>query len=390
MMRIAVISVGRSDRSIYLPILDALQRHRGFEPLIVSGGAEPSDKRSKISGLGGFGHLVACRVPMPVSRDTGLGVAQSMAKGVAGFGKALDRLKPDWILVLGDRFEMLAAAVAAAPLKIPVAHLHGGESSQGALDENFRHAITKLSHVHFVSASAHAARVHQLGEEKWRIVVCGAPALEYARRQSRAVPAPVLARRLGITLKPAPILVTYHPETLASTSVKNDFSEVLAALERVTRQIVFTAPNADEGSSVIRKMTQKFVAQRPNAVFVESLDGCYYRMLASASVMVGNSSSGIIESGSFGLPVVDIGRRQWGRIRGANVIHSAAKREEIGRALRRALSPGFATRAASARNPYEPHGAAPSKLVLQNLARLRGRKDLLQKNFHDIRNSWQQ
>ena len=276
---------------------------------------------------------------------------------------------------------MLAAAVAAAPLKIPVAHLHGGESSEGALDDSFRHAITKLSHLHFVSAHQHAQRVLQLGEEEWRVVLCGAPALEYAKKQCRSFSHDFLKSRFLVNLSPPPALVTYHPETLSANPVEKDFGEVLAALGGVSRPLIFTAPNADEGSGTIRRMIRQFVLRHENAQFVESFGPCYYRMMASSAVMLGNSSSGIIEAASFGLPVVDIGDRQRGRLRGLNVINCPPDRHAIRRALSAATSEEFVARAKKSPNPYAPLGSNSSKIVVQALKDLGKCNHLINKKF---------
>lgn len=385
-MRVAIVTVGRSDWSLYLPIFDALSRLEDCEPIVVAGGDAARRARRCGRSFAATELPQHARVRMPLTSDSGLGVAEAIACGVSGFAKVFRRLNPDWILLAGDRSEMLAAAVAAAPLKIPVAHLHGGECSEGALDESFRHAITKLSHLHFVSAEEHARRVRQLGEEEWRVVVCGAPALEYAKKQCRLVSPGVLRSKYLLNLRPAPILVTYHPETLSANSVAKDFGEVLAALGVLSHPVVFTAPNADEGSSVIRRMTQKFVLRHENARFVESFGHHYYRMLASAAAMLGNSSSGIIEAATFRLPVVDVGDRQRGRLRGSNVINCPTDRHAIQRALSVAMSTQFRAKIAESSNPYAPLRSRPSRIVVRALKDWRTRQNLLNKRFISLQN----
>ena len=380
-MKVAFVTVGRSDWSIYLPIFDALSRVRDCVPIVVAGGEAAKLFRRAGPSSPGRDLPVVTRVRMSLTSDSGLGVAESIARGVSGFARTFRRLKPDWILLAGDRFEMLAAAVAAAPLKIPVAHLHGGESSEGALDDSFRHAITKLSHLHFVSAHQHAQRVLQLGEEEWRVVLCGAPALEYAKKQCRSFSHDFLKSRFLVNLSPPPALVTYHPETLSANPVEKDFGEVLAALGGVSRPLIFTAPNADEGSGTIRRMIRQFVLRHENAQFVESFGPCYYRMMASSAVMLGNSSSGIIEAASFGLPVVDIGDRQRGRLRGLNVINCPPDRHAIRRALSAATSEEFVARAKKSPNPYAPLGSNSSKIVVQALKDLGKCNHLINKKF---------
>jgi UDP-hydrolysing UDP-N-acetyl-D-glucosamine 2-epimerase len=285
------------------------------------------------------------------------------------------------LVLLGDRYETLAAASAALPFNIPIAHIHGGALTEGATDDAIRHAISKMSHLHFVAARAYAQRLRRLGEERWRITVSGAPGLDAVRRLARMSPAE-LEGDLGVPIGSATLLVTYHPETLDPD--RAHVAELLAALDRIDAPIVITSPNADPGRGAIQRAIETFVRRGPDRVLVANLgQRRYLSLLAAVGAMVGNSSSGIIEAPSFHLPVVNIGGRQRGRLRARNVIDAPARRGDIERAIRRALSPRWRRSLRGLRNPYGD-GSAPRRIAAV-LARtpLDGR--LLVKRFADGR-----
>jgi UDP-hydrolysing UDP-N-acetyl-D-glucosamine 2-epimerase len=327
------------------------------------------------------GFRIAARVPTVSASDEPAGIADAMAKAAAGFGRVWRTLKPDLILVLGDRYEMHAAALSALPFLIPVAHIHGGELTEGAFDDSLRHSITKLSHLHFAATKGAARRIAQLGEEPWRVLISGAPALD-AFLSRKALARTEWARRLGLPEgAPAPLLVTFHPATLEYRNAEAQTKELLAALARADRPIVFTMPNADTRAGRIRRLIERFVAARPSARAFENLGALYPSTLAHAAAMVGNSSSGIIEAPSFGLPVVNVGSRQGGRERGANVIDCAPTRAAISAALRRALDPRFRRTLAARRNPY---GAGRAAKLISNRLATAPLSRLIPKKFHDL------
>jgi UDP-hydrolysing UDP-N-acetyl-D-glucosamine 2-epimerase len=326
------------------------------------------------------GFEVAARVDaMPLS-DTPRDIARSIGAATTGFADVYARCRPDMLLIIGDRFETLSAASAALPFTIPIAHVHGGELSEGAFDELIRHAITKLSHLHFVSAARHAQRIIQMGEEPWRVTVSGAPALDNLRLTT-LMPRDELERRVGIPLVPAPLLVTYHPATLEYARTGEQVDELVAALECVERPIVITAPNVDTSNAAVRGRLQRFAAARPGVAFMENLGtAAYWSLMAIAAAMAGNSSSGIIEAGSLGLPVVNIGGRQAGRERGPNVIDVENGRAEITGGLTRALDPAFRAGLAGMTNLYGDGRAAPR--IAERLAGVTLGRELLVKRFH--------
>jgi UDP-hydrolysing UDP-N-acetyl-D-glucosamine 2-epimerase len=288
------------------------------------------------------------------------------------------------LVILGDRFDMFPGALAALPFRIPIVHIHGGEVTVGAIDDALRHAITKLSHLHFATTEAHGRRVVQMGEEPWRVTVCGAPALDGLEDQPRLTPAEI-ERRFSIALTPTPLLVTFHPVTLEYEDTARQVAELLGALEDSKLPVVFTAPNADTAGRVVRAEVEKFVASRQNAWLVENFgQQAYFSMFRHAAAMVGNSSSGIIEAGSFGLPVVNIGNRQSGRVRGANVIDVDGKRAAILAAIQRAVSPEFREKLRDAKNPYRIAGTNAADLILNRLKTVSVDDRLLCKRFHDL------
>lgn len=381
MRTIGAVTVARSDYGIYRPVLRRIAADESLElRLFVSGTHLAADHGATVREIEADGFPVAARIASIASADDATSIARAAGGAVGGFADALTADRPDLLLVLGDRFEMLAAALAALLLRVPLAHLHGGESSEGAFDESIRHALTKLSHLHFVATEAAARRVRRLGEEPWRVVVSGAPALdEIARLEPLADDE--LERRLGMALDPAPLVVTYHPATLDPRDPAELVREVLAAVERSGLPAVFTYPNADPGGLAVRGAIAAYVAGRPDARAVASLGSrAYHSLLRRAAAVVGNSSSGIIEAASFGVPVVNVGSRQDGRLRPANVIDVEDDRDAILAAIRRAVSVDHRASLAGLVNPYGD-GSASERIV----ATLRDVElgPLLSKRFHE-------
>jgi UDP-hydrolysing UDP-N-acetyl-D-glucosamine 2-epimerase len=377
--RIGVVTVGRSDLGILRPVLCALDAAEDLEPaLIVSGahlGPAGAVTRAEIAAE----RQVAALVDMGLGDDSPRGVGASMGRGVERFAALYAAGGLDAILLLGDRFEMLAAAAAAVPFPLPLVHVHGGEISEGAFDDRIRHALTKLAHLHFVATERSAARVRQMGEEDWRVSVSGAPALD-ALRGFRPAGRAELERRLGITLSPDPLLVTLHPATLEYACAEAQAEALVAALTACDRPIVVTAPNADPGGQAIAAILRRFVSGRAGAVYVESLgQHGYFSMMRVAAALVGNSSSGLIEAPSFGLPVVNIGSRQRGRERAANVLDVAAEPEAIRGALARALDASFRAALQNVPNPFGDGRA--SERIAERLPGLLSQPALLWKRF---------
>ncbi|HPF98923.1 MAG TPA: UDP-N-acetylglucosamine 2-epimerase [Kiritimatiellia bacterium] len=384
MRTIGVVTVGRSDYGIYLPILRRMQADSALKPWVFASGTHLSaDFGMTVRDIEKDGFEVRERVDLELVSDTPEGIAHSMGVGVVGFAAAYERSRPDILVVLGDRFDMFAAVAAALPFKIPVAHLHGGELTRGAIDDALRHAITKMSHLHFVATEDYAHRVMQLGEEPRRVMVSGAPSLDNLRAM-KLFTAEEMERLVGLPMDPAPLLVTLHPVTLEYEKAAWHAEELLAALAAVDRPLVFTGTNADTGGRSIRRLIDDFVGRRANARFVENLGTCaYFSLMKHAAAMVGNSSSGMIEAASFELPVVNIGLRQDGRVRDANIIDVGHGRAEIAAGVAKALTPTFRSSLRGMKNPCGD-GHASEKIV-ERLKTVTLDNDLVMKRFVDAK-----
>jgi UDP-N-acetylglucosamine 2-epimerase (non-hydrolysing)/GDP/UDP-N,N'-diacetylbacillosamine 2-epimerase (hydrolysing) len=383
MIKIGVITVARSDYGIYYPVLSRIHADPQLELcLMVSGMHLSPEFGMTVDDITNDGFPIVAKVDTLLSSDGPTGISKSMGLGTLGFAEVYDQHRPDILLVLGDRFEMMAAALAALPFKIPVAHIHGGELSEGAIDDALRHAITKLSHLHFVATDECARRVLQLGEQAWRITVSGAPGLDNLDTVE-LLSVEAFEKQYGLSLDPSPLLITYHPVTLEYEQTRWQVEELLAALDTFERPMVFTLPNADTKSRDIIKLITDFVARHQLRWKFDNLGTRgYFSLMALSAAMVGNSSSGIIEAPSFELPVVNIGRRQQGRTRAKNVIDSGHTRSEIKQAIHKALRPGFLKALQGLRNPYRC-GIA-SKKIVERLKEVDLNENLIVKRFHDV------
>ncbi|MFI8557800.1 UDP-N-acetylglucosamine 2-epimerase (hydrolyzing) [Pseudomonas putida] len=327
------------------------------------------------------GFTLDAKVEMLLSSDTDVGVVKSMGLGTIGFADALDRLRPDVLVVLGDRFEALAVVQAALIMRIPVAHLHGGEITEGAYDDAIRHAITKMADLHFVAAEPYRRRVIQMGESPERVFNVGAIGLDHLMRSERMGLAE-LSASLGFELKKPYLLVTYHPVTLLEESPQDSFNALLEALDQFQdHQIILTYPNADNGGRAIIPLLESYAQRNADRVLAIPSLGFkrYLSAVALADAVVGNSSSGIIEVPAFGVPTVNIGLRQQGRLAAASVVHCDATRTGIEQALRKALGADFRTACSNVDNPYG-QGDAASAIVTE----LEQLSVATPKHFHDL------
>ncbi len=350
---IGVVSVGRSDYGHLVPVLEAIRDAPDLDlRFFVASMHLSADFGHTVEAIEADGWSIAERIEMLEPGDTPEAVAVSTGRGVVGFARAYTRQRADILVVLGDRFEMLAAAVAALPFALPVAHIHGGELSEGAIDNQIRHAITKLAHLHFTSAPEHARRIAAMGEEAWRIHTVGAPGLDRLRTVA-LLSRDEVAAALGLPSRGPWLVVTFHPVTLEYGDTAAHVDELLVALDKVDATLVVTYPNADTAGRGIIQRIEEFAARSPRVRLARSLgDRLYLSLLKHADAMVGNSSSGLIEAPSFALPVVNVGSRQQGRLRGTNVVDVAPGRDEILQGIQTALAPGFRRRLEGLPNPY--------------------------------------
>lgn len=323
------------------------------------------------------------KIEILLSSDTPVGISKSMGLAMIGFAEAFERLKPDMILVLGDRFEIFSAAAAAPVCRIPIAHIHGGETTEGAIDEAFRHSITKMSHLHFTSTEEYRQRVIQLGEQPERVFNVGALGVENIRRLD-LLSQKELESIIGFELGPQCILVTFHPVTLEHATSEIQFQNLLDALEEFPNlRVIFTKSNADTEGRIINRMIDKYVSHNgQRAIGITSMGQInYLSTMKYMDAVVGNSSSGIIEAPSMKTPTVNIGDRQKGRVRAKSIIDCEPEKEDIRRALTRALSSEFKSSIKTVNNPYEKENTAKNiKEVIRNF----DLESILKKRFHDI------
>jgi GDP/UDP-N,N'-diacetylbacillosamine 2-epimerase (hydrolysing) len=314
--------------------------------------------------------------------DSPVGIAESMAQGLIGCAKAFEDLKPDMIVVLGDRFEIFAAVTAALVARIPVAHLHGGETTVGAFDEAFRHSITKMSQLHFVAAEEYKNRVIQLGENPNSIFLVGGLGIDNIRNL-RLLKKSELEDSLKLEFLKKSLLVTYHPVTLENQTAEHQMKELLKALSDLRdTTLIFTMPNADTDGRILMSMIETFVMQNTNAHVFTSLGQLrYLSCIALVDGVVGNSSSGLMEVPSFRKGTINIGDRQFGRLQARSVINCAPKEQDIIDAIRRLYSLDFQESLAETTNPYG-NGGASAKIVkvLRNVSL----KGIVKKTFHDL------
>jgi UDP-hydrolysing UDP-N-acetyl-D-glucosamine 2-epimerase len=379
--KICVVTGGRADYGLLYWPMKEIQASPHFALQVAVTGMHLSPEfGATVATIERDGFPVEARVEMLLSSDTPVGVAKSIGLGVIGFADALERLRPDLLLLLGDRFEILAAAEAALVARLPVAHLCGGDVTEGAFDEAIRHAITKMAHLHFATNEPAARRLRQLGEDPRRIFTVGSPGIDYIRRlepMSRAE----LARETGLDLDRRLLLVTFHPATLSHGSAVGEFDELLAALEGLGPDVAlaFTRPNADNDGRALARRLDDFVAAHPHARAFAALGSrLYLSLLRHADAMVGNSSSGLYEAPSLGTPTVDIGDRQQGRLKAESVISCGAERGAIAAAIAQALQRGKRP----VKNPYGDGDSA--RRIVDILASIDDFRALTKKRFFDL------
>lgn len=386
MRKIAVVTGTRAEYGLLYWIIKDIHEDPELElQLVVTGMHLSPEFGLTVKEIEKDRFPVAERVEMLLSSDTESAIALSMGVGMIGFAKVYERLRPDILLVLGDRFEILSAVAAAVPFRIPVAHIHGGEATEGVIDEPIRHAITKMSHIHFPSTQIYANRIIQMGELPQNVFCFGAPGIDNIYKLNLLIKDDLLIE-LGLPHDKKIGMVTYHPVTLEKDTAKLQITELLKALSGFQDIYwIFTSPNADTGGRIIIKIINDFVKNNPDkGKACTSLGQLkYLSLLKHADVMVGNSSSGLIEAPSFLLPVVNIGDRQSGRVRGQNVIDvPECKKGPIIHAIEKAISPEFRNSLKGMRNPYGKGDA--SEKIIEKLKTILLREGLIKKRFYEL------
>lgn len=380
--KICVVTGSRAEYGLLYWLLNDLRADSAFElQLVVTGMHLAPEFGNTVEEIEKDGFAIARRVEMLLASDTAGGVAKSIGLGVIGMSDALESLKPDMVVLLGDRFEILAAAQACLVHNIPVAHIAGGDTTEGAIDEAMRHAITKMAHVHFVTNAQSAQRVRQLGEDPEYVHNVGSPGLDHLKRRPLLDRA-ALEERLGAKLGKRNLLITFHPVTLETDNGEAQLTELLAALDGLDRSIAlwFTLPNADSGGRAMGERVKSWVAANaPRARFYASLGQLgYLGLMAQVDAVVGNSSSGLYEAPSFEVATVNIGNRQRGRLAAASVLQCAPERKAIAETIGRAL-------ALDCKGVVNPYGdGRASERIVEILRNIAAPATLLKKTFHTV------
>ncbi len=369
--RVAVVTGTRAEYGLLRPVCKALQESEELALELVVTGAHLSERYgSTVSEIEADGMPITARIPILNHPSTDLGTCHTIGDAVGLFADYFAASKPDCVLVLGDRYEIFAVATAAAVLRIPLAHISGGDVTAGAADEFFRHSITKMASIHFPSCAAYAARIIRMGEEPRRVFNVGGLGDENIRRM-QLLDQKQLAERFGFDFERPYLLVTYHPVTLGGDP-EAEVAALLAALDQFPQLgLIFTKANADAGGEAINRMLDAYTARRDNAVAFTSMGALgYLSAMKYCAAVVGNSSSGVVEAPSFQKPTVNIGDRQKGRLRCRSILDCGTGKEEIARALRVALSPAFALGCKNSRSPY--NGGDTSGRIVSLLAAFLG------------------
>ena len=381
--KICVVTGSRAEYGLLYWVLRDIQSAPELElQLVVTGMHLSSEFGTTIKKIENDGFEVARRVEMLLSSDSAVGVTKSTGLGMVGFADAYDSLQPDIVLLLGDRFELLAAASAALFAVIPIAHIHGGEVTSGAFDDAIRHSITKMAHLHFTSTEQYQNRVIQLGENPANVFNVGAPGIDHIHRL-KLLERKELEEKLGLTLESNSLLITFHPATLEPGTARRDFEVLLRALDQLENvSLVFTKANADTEGRSINEMIDGYVESRSNAIAHTSLGQLLYlSTMKEVQGVVGNSSSGIIEAPSLKVGTLNIGDRQTGRVRAASVIDCSPTYEKIRSALEQLLSPEFQKGLADVVNPHGDENV--SKKIVDVLKTVTP-SDLIKKRFRDL------
>lgn len=383
MRKIAVFTGTRAEYGLLSGVIARLRSNPDCLPqLIVSGTHLSPEHGYTINQITHDGLAPAAGIPLDLKDNSPAGICRAMGKALGEYAEQLHRLSPDLIVLLGDRYETFAMACAAHMLRLPIAHLHGGELTLGAVDDAFRHSITKMSHLHFASCEIHRERVIQLGEDPERVFNVGSLGVENCRALELASEREIRSE-LQLEAKIPYLVCTMHPVTLDKASPQEQVQPLLQALNQFPDQaVIFTGANADPGGDSINAILQEYVKKRQNARFFMSLgQKLYFSAVRYAACVLGNSSSGIIEVPSLGRAVVDIGNRQKGRVRAKTVLHAEQTEAAITKALAAALSPAYRQDSLHADNPYDKKGTARQIVEHVLSAPL---ENILNKNFFTL------
>ncbi|MCG8684477.1 MAG: UDP-N-acetylglucosamine 2-epimerase [Desulfobacterales bacterium] len=384
--KIAIVTGSRAEYGLLFWLIKEVQDDSDLQlQLLVTGMHLSAEFGMTYQEIEEHGFHIDEKVEMLLSSDSPVGIAKSIGLGVIGFADAFERLNPDIVVVLGDRFEILAAAQAAMVARIPIAHLHGGEATEGLIDEPIRHAVTKMSHFHFVAAEPYRQRVIQLGESPERVLNYGALGLDSIRRH-HLLSKEDLESAIDFKFGKVSFMVTYHPVTLNKKDITPAISNLLEALKKFPDvQIIFTKSNADTNGRIINQMIEDFVGQYPDrcAAYTSLGQLLYFSALQHVSAVIGNSSSGIIEVPVFRKPTVNIGDRQSGRLSAASIIDCHEDAQSIVEAIQKALSPSFSKVCQATKSVY---GDGEASVKIKDYLKTAKLDNILKKKFYNLEN----
>ena len=386
MKKICVVTGTRAEYGLLRWVIDGVQKsHLLNLQLCVTGMHLSPEFGLTYKEIENDGYSIDANVEMLLSSDTAGGVTKSMGLGLIGFAAEFERIKPDLVVLLGDRFEIMVAAIAATIARIPIAHLHGGEATEGLIDEPIRHSVTKMSHLHFVAAEEYRNRVIQLGEHPSTVFNVGGLGVDNILKLD-LLSREELEKSLNFKLGAKNVLVTFHPVTLENKTSGMQMDELLSALDKLLDcKIIFTMPNADTDGREIFQLIQSFCRKNENAVAFTSLGQIrYLSCLNHVDMVIGNSSSGLLEVPSFKIPTINIGDRQRGRLKADSVIDCEPKENEIFEAISKGFDVKFVEICNSSLNPYGTGGA--SELIVHKIEKT-DLSNLLKKKFYDLPNT---
>lgn len=387
MKRIGIMTGTRAEYGLLKSLMQEINKDNDLELyLIVSGMHLSPEFGMTYKEIEEDGFQINAKVEMLLSSDSPAGISKSIGLGVIGFADEFQRADLDMLILLGDRYEALSAAICALVMRIPIAHLHGGELTEGAIDEGIRHSITKMSYLHFTSTEQYRNRVIQLGENPERVFYVGALGVENIKKINLTTKEE-LERSIHFEIDENTVIVTYHPVTLENNTVEEQFLNLLEVLDRNPKiRMIFTKANADTNGRIVNELIDKYAAQNSEraCAFVSLGQKRYLSALKYCRIVIGNSSSGIIEAPSFGKPIINIGDRQKGRICADSVINCGYTQQEIQQAMETALTKEFENKASNCRNPYEKENTAANIIsVIKDY--LLNDKIKLKKGFYDIK-----
>ena len=387
MKRIGIMTGTRAEYGLLKSLMQEINKDNDLELyLIVSGMHLSPEFGMTYKEIEEDGFEINAKVEMLLSSDSPAGISKSIGLGVIGFADEFQRADLDMLILLGDRYEALSAAISAMVMRIPIAHLHGGELTEGAIDEGIRHSITKMSYLHFTSTEEYRRRVIQLGENPERVFCVGEIGVENIKKIN-LMTKEELERSIHFEIDENTVIVTYHPVTLENNTVEEQFLNLLEVLDRNPKiRMIFTKANADTNGRIVNELIDKYVAQNSEraCAFMSLGQKRYLSALKYCRIVIGNSSSGIIEAPSFGKPIINIGDRQKGRICADSVINCGYTQQEIQQAMETALTKEFENKASNCRNPYEKENTAANIIsVIKDY--LLNDKIKLKKGFYDIK-----